>query len=69
MTYRIAGGVLLLCGHDRTASLSGVEGALSTHNGLAHAAGAASLAPDLGDGIPIVRHIDGGRWLLEPRAV
>ena len=58
MTYRIAGGVLLLCRDDRTASLGGIEAALSTDDRLAHAAGAARLATDLGNGIPVVRHLE-----------
>lgn len=59
MTYGVAGGVLLLRGQDGTAALSGIESSLSTDYGLARTAGAVSLAADLGDLIPIVRHLVG----------
>lgn len=59
-TYSVGRGVLLL-GGETTSSLGSVESRLSSNNGLAlGGAGATSAASDLGSGIPIVRHFEGG---------
>jgi len=59
MTYGVAGGILLLRGQDGAAALGCIEGCLSADYGLALTPGAASLASDLGDLIPVVRHFEG----------
>lgn len=55
-TYGVTGSELLFCGDDCSAALGGVEGSLSTDNGLTLAGTTSGLATDLGNGIPIVRH-------------
>lgn len=62
-TYGSVGcAVLLLCAQDVAATLSGVECRLSTDNCLAlGGARAASLAANLGNGVPVI-HLVGCLW-------
>lgn len=54
-------GVLLLCSCDGSRALSGIEGAFATDGRLAlRLARAAHFAADFGDGVPVVRHVNGG---------
>lgn len=58
-TYRVSSTKLLLCTDDGTASLGSIESSLPTDDGLARSTASAGLASNLGDGIPIFRHICG----------
>lgn len=50
--------LLLVCGDDGAATLGGVQCALALDNRLAGSGGTtASAATDLGDGVPVVRHV------------
>lgn len=53
-TYGIASSVFLLSSNDGSASLGGVEGRLSSNNGLARGTTAPNLASNLGDRIPVI---------------
>ncbi len=53
-TYRVACGELLLGADDGSATLCLVDCSLSSDDGLALRGASAGLAPNLGDGIPIV---------------
>jgi hypothetical protein len=54
-TNRVASTVFLLRPNDTSAALGGVEGALPAHDGLAWSTtAAAGLAPNLGNGIPVI---------------
>lgn len=64
-TYSVASSELLL-GVDGAASSSGsVQGGVATNHGLSLAGTGARLATNLGDLIPVVRHIGGmcGVWV------
>jgi hypothetical protein len=69
-TYSIGGRELLLCGDDGAAALGSVERGLALYNSLARStSGAASSATDLGNGVPVFRHICGGVWTVEELSV
>ena len=53
-TYGIASGEFLLGANDSSATLSLVDCSLSSDHGLALRGASAGLAPDLGNGVPIV---------------
>lgn len=62
MAYDITGSEFLLCTDDSTGTLSSVQSALATDDSLTLRGPSARLAPDLGDGVPIVRHVEGPRF-------
>ena len=69
-TYRIAGGILLLCGDDGAAAGCGIDGALAPDDSLTLGCAAARLASDLGDLVPVGvrRHLDeSGSGVVERR--
>lgn len=53
-TYGVACGEFLLGANDSSATLSLVECSLSSDNGFALRGASPGLAPDLGNGVPIV---------------
>jgi hypothetical protein len=59
VTYCVGCGVFLLGTDDGAAAHGCVQGALALDNSLTGAAAAADLAANLGDGFPIVRHLEG----------
>jgi hypothetical protein len=65
-TYGIGRCELLLCGDDGAAALGGVERRFALYDSLAGStSGAASTATDLGNGIPVFRHVCGRVWRVE----
>lgn len=60
VTYCVGTAVLLLRANDAAASLSSVESGLSPNDGLAlGGTRSADLAANLGDVVPVVRHLAG----------
>lgn len=53
-THGVAGGEFLLGADDGSATLGLVEGSLASDYGLALRGASAGLAPDLGNGVPVV---------------
>lgn len=59
-TYGITGLELLLCCDDASAALCCVQSGFATDDSLAlSTATGANLAADLGNGVPVVRHLCG----------
>lgn len=61
MTYGSVGGgeLLLVCRKNSTATLSSVQRGLALDNRLTRSGGAtASAGANLGNGIPVVRHVE-----------
>jgi len=66
--YRVGRSVLLLCGNDATASLCSIQCRPSFDNSLTGPSGAATgAATNLSDGVPVVRHVEGGFWALREK--
>lgn len=72
-TYSVGRRVLLLSADNTTASLSSVEGSVSSDNSLAlRSTVATSAAADLGGGIPVIHicgwwGVVGGEYVLRAR--
>jgi len=65
---RVGRSVLLLCGNDATASLCSIQCRPSFDNSLTGPSGAATgAATNLSDGVPVVRHVEGGFWALREK--
>ena len=57
LSYCISCGELLLCADDSTTTLGSVECSFSSDDGLTLSGSAADLAPDLGNCVPVGRHV------------
>lgn len=64
-TYSVTSCELLLCAYDCSASLRGVESALASDDCLSCSAAATSLAPNFGDGVPVIHGLECVRYNVE----
>jgi hypothetical protein len=56
-THLVGTSVFLLRPDDGATSLSGIQSTASSDNSLSTPRASSSLAPDLGDSVPVFRHI------------